>query len=117
MGLNDSILFNLSHLVAGVESYGLVGKGISCSRDTTYTKNGCDGWARVSLEDCKRKCSINESPSNCENGETCRYVVWHANPWWLPGWCHLASDSCNIVSDENDSPPAELWIKNRAESG
>ena len=107
----------MSYCVTDVESYELVGKGKQCSRNTTYTLHGCDGWARVSLDDCKKKCSNNESPGNCQKGHACRYVIWDPNPDWLPGWCHLASDSCNIVLDGNPYSMHELWLKDRSASG
>lgn len=87
-----------------------------CSKDTTYTRNGCDGWKSTSLEECKSKCSRNDSPSGCQNGNTCRYVIWESNNKFKPGWCHLASDSCNII-DVLDHPDLELWVTARGHSG
>ena len=48
--------------------YDSLGKGKECHAGSTYTRkenSKCDGWSKVSLEDCKRKCDSNELPIKC----------------------------------------------------
>ena len=74
-----------------------------------YTKipnTPCDGWAKTSLEDCKKKCINNELPSGCSEGKPtsgCKFVFWHDNPDWQPGWCQLAEDGCMTQSEYNSN--------------
>jgi len=74
-----------------------------------YTKipnTPCDGWAKTSLEDCKKKCINNELPSDCSEGKPtsgCKFVFWHDNPDWQPGWCQLAEDGCMTQSEYNSN--------------
>ena len=58
------------------------------------------------MEDCKKKCINNELPSSCGVGKPtngCKFVFWHDNPDWQPGWCQLAEDGCMTQSEYNSN--------------
>ena len=83
-----------------------------------YTKipnTPCDGWEQTSYEDCKKKCNNNELPSGCVEGypTSCKFVFWHDNPDWQPGWCHLAEDGCMSQSEytSNSYDTYIIWEK------
>ena len=85
---------------------------------TKIPKTPCDGWAQTSLEDCKKKCINNELPSGCSEGKPtsgCKFVFWHDNPDWQPGWCHLAEDGCMTQSEytSNSYDSYIIWEKPR----
>ena len=84
-----------------------------CTAASVYTRNPdhihkCDGWSRVSFEECKRKCQRNELPVGCDQIKNplnekpvsgCAFAVWDDNSDWAPGWCQLADDSC-VLSEK-----------------
>ena len=60
---------------------------------TTYTASkSCNGWAGISLDECKQKCTNNEVPNDsCPGkGGQCKFVQYYPNT----KWCHLADASC-----------------------
>ena len=96
-----------------LDGYELVSDGLTrCDRDAsvTYTRDGADGWARTSLEECKAYCSANAVPegaSTAAAAATCTHVVWAENADWPPGWCHLAS-SCPQEASPGET---QIWMK------
>ena len=72
----------------------------TCSKASVYTRidgTDCDGWMKMSLNECKEKCTKNEIPTTCpDSNRNCSFIIWDDNPDWPPGWCQLADSSCEI---------------------
>ena len=81
-----------------------------------YTKipnTQCNGWARISFDDCKQKCMNNALPNSCDGGEpskNCTFAVWDGPNSWTPGRCHLAENGC---TNEDLSHESQLKIWKR----
>ena len=59
----------------------------------TYTANSfCDGWAGLSLKECKIKCTNNEVPNDKCPQKDCAYVS-HNSDWG----CHLGDETCKPI--------------------
>ena len=72
-----------------------------CTPMYTTNQSLCDGWSRVSFEECKQKCRKNELPDNCKIDEplkSCAYAVWiqDGNKFFPPGWCQFAEINCEL---------------------
>ena len=65
---------------------------------TTYITGSisCNGWAGISLDQCKEKCTNNEVPNDScpRKGAKCAYVHYYP----ATKWCHLADDTCALVN-------------------
>jgi len=83
------------------KNFRFVARGKQC-RSGTYTRQRgrCDGWQRVGLEECKRKCIRNEAPGGCPRRK-CEYVIWDTNPGTPPGWCQLGTSACQLGGTNN----------------
>ena len=74
----------------------------------------CNGWAEISLQECKRHCDNNETPIECPKKiNTCKYIMYYTgNVSGLPRRCFLADESCKPVDAESNRG-TEFYQKKR----
>ena len=89
-------------------AYDLVGPGKACVTSSIYTYTGdssCDGWAGVSLEECKMYCSENAIPTDqCpKQKQVCSYFKYNR----VSQNCHLCDSSMVLL----DSPNEDVYMR------